>query len=851
MSSLPDWVQTLAVRYDNPVRFVFYGDPRVASQYIKIARSFHGGLRNSLSLGSINQGHRMRVLADGTVIRCLWDGATDIIEIITSEYASTATEPKQYIPKFLFYEKGFYTDPFMFGYWYDGQDESSSGEPSKKRRTLPYIPGEPEAFIPLNVNPEYNSITELNYDQETLAYKIVEGKNPGFGNQRVFVKAKTANEQPSVYSWWGHPYGDLPIQKLKVIDLLVDSNQRYMPALINGVKDIYVMLSENVDFIISPPLKIYRNDKVFFSFPESLVALHMIAGVGVRDNGDLLIFLVSFQIATLYYLKAGEDTAVDTGFRLFCEEGMLHPFRFNDQSSKAATIAVLPVEGEDNKFTLNVVSIEITYNKHDGSYSAAISEKIPYVGKKNNYESGENSYYNTSELFIDTKTGERRTGYDAEWPIALYWDREDELHIATIHKTTSSNTYYESRNRQANINETRDHLTNSGVYTYLSESYNLIQNSSGTIKEASSPIKTIIKLDDVEYVIEDVGRTYYYQDIDEIEYPSTAQYTSLNPIFPPYETGADYPPSIDWTFVDKADYLFTNDSRDTDTITGYDAQLLYFSAKDKSLFFIKTVYDISKIRSGFLSDHQVNEFTQYMNCFNCDAPYEQSTSSRVIQWDSIMNFVEQQDDNSTANFIAVVYPNKEIPVGDPVELKKRSKHGANNSSSSASAFSEDGTTSGSDFTNYSNYVASYPSFSQPTWSSSIGPVIGSSPKGAKHLKNSETTEYLTSSETRSLCRKYFHGSNSFTSDASQEVANSIKNNLNKNDKINDWIYCANAAGYFLDPTFTYDAYIYDYLGGIFTNVSSFSFGEIGFGVPECTTYPIGWSIDTPLTSQDS
>lgn len=426
MTSYPITPENLLVRHDQGIRLILKGDKAKAYQYISLARLFQGELKNNISLAKIDSGVRHHTLPDGTVIKNLWDGSLDIIEI------TVPGAPKEIPPEA--------KDDFIL---YPKSDESPFGW----RMVDTVYPTEyPGPY-------EYNVTDKIFASMAVGAHTAVTTVNQSLfcGNQIIFSGT-------DVYSYWGSPFGDGPFLEYDVT-VVGRPTGRYMPYIKRTGTVIFSYAFEMIEYFDPDtgifyfqdiPHTIYKNGTSFYEVTidetKNIVGLclfnpefHLL--VIVTAKGDAAaIYKYTFIgeiFVKLYDIPGDGETVSQMQYR--------HPFRFNKSSTVVSTITQGITEiigGYPSKNYFRTLDIGISYDiendeftftpVYGGACFDAISEWIDYtflgVDTSNNF-----GFFKASAYKVE----------DINCPIALSYN-EDERILITLEKTISNESLVDS-----------------------------------------------------------------------------------------------------------------------------------------------------------------------------------------------------------------------------------------------------------------------------------------------------------------------------------------------------------------------------------------------------------------------
>jgi hypothetical protein len=851
-----DWRNAQQGSYLGPARFRVTGDPALALPYIQAGRALLGALRYQLSLTGAPHGKWVRFLPDGTRLIVSFDGVVNNIQIDPPPLGK-GLPLTLWQPLFLFDEKAFGVDPFRFGYYYDT-------ERTRRERTLPYLPGEPES-TPYADKTQFNSITECPYWQKDLAYKLVEGKNTRYGNQRLF---KLNGDTPAVYSWWGSPFGDLPHLVFKSIGFLFAANQRYMPAYVTEQKE-YLYATEGPYTAWKPPLDVYQNGKTLFVCPGD-PSQALIAGVGIAQNGDVLVIRAMTKTLELFYWTRQGDPQPG-GFLLGASEIAAHPWRFNADATQVAGIVTLPVE--EDKHTLQVVEFDIHYDDQALTYSASERKRTPYTGTYATAVNAQNVYQTTTTPGTPERgqltSGTNSTSEDSQtsdttyikkltWPVGLYY-RDGDLQVATLERVeTNHNHYYAAHNTVSKTAAWNNMFTATGYWRYFTEAKNSGLTYDLQTIEQTITTETKLQYPDKKTVeLESVTRAYHYHLNNVVNQLSGSYYDGFTETWCP--NGGHPPdtlPSWSGTQINYSGNTTDQSSAALDDTHGYDAQLLFLDAANKTLFWIRTDYSVTDDEAFQRSSSYTNRQEVTTTYYGCGPDYSRGETD-TADYAASVSATGGKQDQSAATFTAAFPPDEQIAIDDPVTLVDATPPSPHNYSDAEFIHLEAATPGdlapGSSDPRYPHWLSVSGKTSDipvPGWVQ-YGPAIGHTNFNTQYSHADLVTVYTGNTLSQDYCSRYFKGAASFVSDASLVATDVIQSLLAPTLDIGQWIYAANAAGYFIDPTYTWTpGAIYD-AGGIFAKRFSSPLDQLidAFGINDPTVYPIGWSlqrIDNPL-----
>lgn len=580
--------------------------PAPGSPLWSIGRALLGVLSNRLALGGVAVGSQRWVLPDGSTVDAFI--SLGIYKVVFHAPRPETVEAVEitYSPVFLYYEKIVPYPPYGYKLLPDG---------TLADRLTAYKIGEP--LDP--ASDESRSITEQKYAGDSGRFEIAFGENPRYGNQYLFVPG----EPPTVYSWWHSPFGDWPHIVFDTFGDLSESDMRYMPAYVDDdYSPGYYYITENPLGIEGVPVTLYKNGVDFFQAGQPGEA--MIAGVGLRDDGDVLIAVVRRDFVSLSVLRGGQEIVVGTlytsppGVPVLNPVFQVSPWRFNDDATRVASICQ-PDPYNGSAGGLAVYEFTLTKNSRTGEYTLGSQAIRPIPGtvtsnvsqtNRKNTQSGSfvpprgtlisgTTTLNTNTVYSDVNTTTVRN-----IPVAVYYDRrvagdggysDNAAKLVIVEKTTIASTIYDYDGSNYDSGGSWDNMF--PEHPYLSESTVENWSHSNTRKTVKNKETAYLwyvddSSEDEKIPLYDFDRSYRYSFLLESAYSRPVLYTfyQANVCSPTVVLYSSVISNIlnSPTLTEVSDHLILSGSR---------YQLRHFDARMRLLIGFKTTLDGLKERT--------------------------------------------------------------------------------------------------------------------------------------------------------------------------------------------------------------------------------------------------------------
>lgn len=580
--------------------------PDPGSPLWSLGRALLGVLKNRLSLGGVAVGSQSWTLPDGTRIDALISPGIYKVVFLVPRLAAVEVIEITYSPIFLYYEKIAPYLPYGYKLMSDG---------TLANRSTAYQIGESiDSFMG-----EFKSITEQTYIGDSGSFKMAFGLNPRYGNQYVFIPG----EPPTVYSWWHSPFGDWPHIVFPSFSEFMAADMRYMPAYVEDNSfPGYYYITENPLFIQYVPVTLYKNGVDFYEMGQP--GQSMIAGVGQRDDGDVLVAVVTSGTVTLSALRSGQEIVIGTlysppsGTPILDPIYQVAPWRFNDGATRVASICQPdPYNGVEGG--LAVYEFTIEKNSETGEYTVTLIDIRPMPGTvtSNTTQTNQKSttsvpfvpprgtrIYGTTRHTIDVINSDVNTTTVHNIPVAVYYDRRESgdtgyqdnpCKLVIIEKTVVVSQQYFKDNSSYNSGGSWNNIF--PYHKYLSETKTVTWSRNDTKKtKKTTETASLLYVDDrgnsERIPLYDFEQAYKYYILVQDDYNRSVLYTS-------YQANVCSPTNILYSSVidNKLNQIHLNEASDHLTLTGTRYQVRHFDARLHLLVGFKTTMNSLKERT--------------------------------------------------------------------------------------------------------------------------------------------------------------------------------------------------------------------------------------------------------------
>lgn len=427
MRDKPTWRESandsLIVRNVDPTTVVRYkGERDSAARYLPIARVMLGNTINRAKLGGIAYNAMDVTLPDGTRIITTTNSGQHVITIEAAKGIPPGIV-QSVKPFFIIYPCSS-TQPYGYGIDEDG---------NVKNREYPYRMEEP--VLKVFEDLQFPCSSKLFYRWATPnEYTVQHPYHYPYGNQYAAIGK-------DVFTWWGSGYGDLPILNVGTYSEATRFNQLYMPILCVEEQVPYIYLAQKFYGIYPVDNRLYANGKAVAQLPHG-TGRAIIAGVGRRDNGDLIIAVAAVKAYEFLLYRNKQLTRIG---ELFPVDGYAdRTIAFDDNATKAALLCELTPDTITHNIppaeTLHCVTFSITYVGEVYSWTVAsslayyqdYSNKIEVSSVvENSVEFDEEYLIYTSQInkFYNYADSTRTYTTSTRFPVAIYYNQGELKYI--------------------------------------------------------------------------------------------------------------------------------------------------------------------------------------------------------------------------------------------------------------------------------------------------------------------------------------------------------------------------------------------------------------------------------------
>lgn len=486
-SDLPVANNSVLLRYDG-VLFKSAYDVPAGSPLYPLGRMLLGTLRNRLALGGIQVGAQKLTLPNGDSLIAIVQPGLNKIVLVSSQVVDD--------------EKIIYINPFFLIYPCSSEHPLGYGIDAKGSivsRKYPYLIDEPvvKKFDDL----QFPCISKLFYRWATPnEYTVYHPYHYPYGNQYVTIGR-------NVFTWWASGYGDLPILNVRYYSEATRFNQVYMPILCVEEALPYIYLAQNFYGLYPVDNRLYANGKAVFALPYP-AGKAIIAGVGQRKNGDLIVAVAAVGCYEFFLFRGKELTRIDEPF--FIEGYADRSVIFNEDATEAALLCELNPDKIEHSTppveTLHCVTFSIATDKNTGKYSYTVIGKTAYYQKDfdnievatvvdtiNEYEEDYLVYLLHTFKFYNYEESTRTRTNSTRFPVAVFYvDNE----LKYIELQMSSNLTEYGRGGVKNDSTSRMDYLWPGVISYVNIT-GLALSRSGSYYETAKASEANLYIDDI------------------------------------------------------------------------------------------------------------------------------------------------------------------------------------------------------------------------------------------------------------------------------------------------------------------------------------------------------------------